>query len=137
MAIRNALLAGIKAASAAVDDDKTSVSFEAWIGSDGQGADTFAAATMIRAVVSRKARRIRTSGGQFAHVVATLTVLDTIAPTTAQAGQTRLQPVDPRDRFTLLDGTTAPVVHVGGPFDPVTQDTYIKSIVLGNVARGQ
>lgn len=137
MAIRNILAAGVKIISKQVDDDKADVSRQAWIGDNGSGVDEFAPADTVRCIVSRKTRTVRTSTGQLASIVATLTILDPLPPTTANAGKTRVQPVDPRDIFTLPDGTTAPVVDLGGPFDPVENSTYIITVMLGNVPRGQ
>jgi hypothetical protein len=137
MAIRAALISGIKIVSKQVADVKVPVSFQAWIGDDGKGGDAYAGAVTVRPVVSRKARVIRTEGGQFAHTLATLTFVDPVAPTTAQAGRTRRQPFDPRDLFVLPDGSTAPVVDIGGPMDPKTSDTFIHVVTLGNVPRGQ
>jgi hypothetical protein len=140
MAIRAALITGIKLVSQQVDDVKVPVSFQAWIGDDGKGGDAYAAAVTVRPVVSRKVRTIRTEGGQFAQTLATLTFVDKVAPTTAQAGKTRRQPFDPRDLFVLPDGATAPVIDIGGPADPkavIPGDTFIHVVTLGNVPRGQ
>lgn len=137
MALADILRDQVASLSNIVDSFKGEAVLHAWIGQDGAGKDEFAAPIPVRAVISMKKEQRFTSGGSLVLTHATLTVLDTIADTTPNANQQREQPIDPRDKIILPDGSTAPVVDSGGPMDPATSRGFINKIVLGTVIRGQ
>lgn len=112
-------------ASPLTDSFKQPVQWQHCTGSDGAGADTFAAPVTVNALVNRGKRQAYTASGALAEVIATLTFVD---PLTA---------VDGRDIFTLPDGTTAPIVTVGGFEDPKTQAAFVTKVQIGVVIRGQ
>lgn len=129
--------AGVQLLSEQFESMKLTVSHQAWIGEDGDGADQFAAAVPRRALVDLSKRLISTKSGRYAMTFATLTFLDPIASTSANTGKTRENPVDPRDIFTLPDGSTAPVVSSGGFADSTTIAPFALEVVLGTVVRGE
>lgn len=137
MALADVLRKQVANLSKIVDSFKGNVSFYAWIGQNGAGTDEYAAVVTVRAVISMKKEQRYTASSGLVMTHATLTVLDGIADTTANTGQVREQPVDPRDKFILPDGSTAPVVDSGGPMDPSTSRGFINKITLGTVVRGQ
>lgn len=121
------LVRGILAnvASPQVESFKDDVTWQAFATQDTRGAETFADPVIVRALIDRKSKLIRTASGAFAMTLATLTFVD---PLTA---------VDPRDIFTLIDGATAPVVDTGGFVDPETHQPFVTEVTLGTVVRGQ
>lgn len=108
----------------------------AWIGDDGQGEDAFAAPVTRRALVDLTKRERATSAGRRVMTFASLIWLDPIAPTAANSGKTRENPIDPRDVFTLPDGGTAPIVQTGGFADSATGQPFVNETILGSVVRG-
>lgn len=101
---------------------------EAWTGQDISGAKTYAAPVNRQALVERKQRRMISSTGQEILSVAKIDFLRPIAPNGA-AG--RVEPVDSRDRITLPDGTTGPIVNVEALLDPDTDRGYFTTVYLG------
>lgn len=116
---------------------KLNVTHLAWIGQDGAGEDQFASPVTRRALVDLTKRQRVTGSGQLVMTFATLTFLDPIADTVPNAGQTRQQPIDPRDVLTLPDGGTAPIVQAGAFADSATNRPFFQEVVLGSVVRGQ
>lgn len=131
MALVDVVRAGVKIASGVTKSFQDVVTHQAWIGQDGAGRDRFAAAVTRRALVDRTTRNAETSTDVLVTVVATLTFLDPVLPTTPETGQVRANPIDPRDIFTLTDGTTAPVVSGGGLQDAGAGVPFVSSVVLG------
>lgn len=128
---------GIAIASDVFEGNKGNITFKAWIGSDGRGNDVFASPVPLRAVVDSTKRLRSTANGQLVMTFASLTFLDPIADTTPNTGESREQPIDPRDILILPDGGTAPVVQSGGPLDASTGRGLITETILGSVVRGQ
>lgn len=104
------------------------ITHEAWIGQDKFGKPTYASATNPRCVVSNKLRTIVSTSGQLITAMSTLT-FTTLPLSNGATG--RREPIDPRDRITLSDEFTGPIVYVGGPIDPETGKGYILSVALG------
>lgn len=116
---------------------KLDVVHHAWIGDDGEGTDLFADPVTRRALVDLTKRERNTSSGVAVMTFATLTWLDPIAATSANAGKIRENPIDPRDKFILPDGGTAPIVQTGGFADSLTAQPFVNDTILGTAARGQ
>lgn len=125
---------GVAIANSLTSDMQANVTHQAWIGQTGSGVDQFAPAVTRRALVDRSRKPMFTQAGKLIIVVATLTILEPIPPTTPSPNQQRINPVDPRDIFTLDDGTTAPIQKAGGFEDGgAAPAPYLNEIVLGNV----
>lgn len=105
------------------------VSLEAWTGQDAYGQQTYAAAVSIRALVEQKVSQIRSRlTGEMVMTTAKVSFLRPVAPNGA-AG--RAEPVDTRDRITLPDGFTGPIVAVNSFTDPTTSRGYLTEVYLG------
>lgn len=104
------------------------VTHEAWTGRDGYGKPTYASGKTRKAIVERTQRMIRTTGGNDVLSRARITFLDIIK---ANGATGRTEPIDPRDRFTLPDGTTGPVLDVIGVIDPSTERPFAHEVLLG------
>lgn len=113
------------------------VQHEAWVGDDGRGADEFAAAVARQALLEVKQEQVYTRSGTLATSMATLIFLSTIEDTTPNTGKQRLQPVDPRDRITLPDGTVAPIIDAAGFIDSGTERPFVNEVKLGFIGSMQ
>lgn len=107
------------------------VSFEAWTGQDAFGAPTYAAAIPVAALTEQRLSTRQTLNGKLVPTVAKITILRPLAVNGA-AG--RIEPIDNRDRFTLPDGTTGPVVDVADFTDPDSGRGYFAEVWLGSGA---
>jgi hypothetical protein len=90
----------------------------------------FADGTPLVAIVERKHRLLRTLEGKVISCETKLTLLKPIAPNGA-AG--RSEPIDPRDRFTMQDGTTGPIVRIDGMQDAGYTDgrAFLYEVYMG------
>lgn len=125
---REVLVAGIAVANALTQGVQCDCTLEAWISEDGEGVVTYASPVTLRAVVDLT-RKSRVVDGQLVTVVATLTVVGDVAPNGASG---RYEPIDPRDRITLPDGRTGPILNASDAvLDPVLGRPFINGIYLG------
>jgi hypothetical protein len=80
------------------------------------------------AILEQKQRFRQLSNGQmvltYAHLIFT-------EPFAGHGAPGRKEPVDPRDKFILPDGTTGPVVDTDGLFNPATNSPYFLEVWLG------
>ncbi len=131
MALVDVVRNGVKIAANLTRSFQESVTHVPWIGQDGAGKDLPGTPVVRRALVDRTGRPVEISSGVLITIIATITFLDPIEATTANAGQTRVNPIDPRDNFILADGTTAPVVLGGGFNDAGTGSPFVNTVKLG------
>lgn len=137
MGYEDLIRSGVALASSQFESMKLDVSHAAYIGQTGDGEDDFAPAVTRRALVDLTKRQRFTANGQLVMTFATLTFLDPIEDTVPNSGQTRQQPIDPRDVITLPDGGTAPIVQAGAFADSGTNRPFLQEVILGAVVRGQ
>lgn len=127
-------LADLVRSSVAVADRVTralqvDVEHEAWIGQSSTTKPTYAAAVNVKAIVEQGPKALRTPSGETIPIKAVISILHTIADNGA-AG--RKEPIDPRDRFTLPDGTVgAPILGAEGLVDTLTEKPYAYTVALG------
>lgn len=104
----------------------------AWTGQDGKGKATYAAGVTRKGVIDLTRKQRTSSGGRLITIIATITVLETIS---ANGAAGRREPVDPRDKIVLPDGTTGPILESpDAPVDPDTSKPFLNTIYLGEVA---
>ena len=119
----------IKVAKNAAGDLIVQVQHEPWIGTDGYGQRSYATAEARDAIVDFRRQKFTTDGGTETVMAVVVTFLD---PFVAQGAEGRQEPIDPRDRMTLPDGTVAPSVEVrGAAIDPTTNQPFMMEVVLG------
>lgn len=126
---RDIVANGVALADSLTASLQVTVQFEAWIGQDGFGQSQFAPAVPVQALVERKSKMVRTPTGEERLASHTITVLRPLAPNGAPG---REEPIDGRDRFTLADGTTGPILAVEGLDDPVTTKPYFAQVFLAS-----
>ena len=107
------------------------VTHQAWTGQDSKGRATYAAAVSRRAVVDLTRKQRTTASGVLITIIATVTILEPVAPNGA-AG--RREPIDPRDIITLPDGTTGPIVDAPDMVvDAATNRPLMNTVMLAEV----
>lgn len=104
-------------ASSITRDLQVDVTYEAFDSANATNQPTYDSAVTKRAVVEKKARMVRTTTGEEKLSQASVTFLVPFA-------------LDLRDRITLPDGTTAPILNVKGVYDPVTDEPYALEVFL-------
>lgn len=128
MAFDDIIRAGVATADRLTDPLQVSVTHEAFLAMGGMGEESFADAVTRTAIIERKNRERRTSDGRTILTTAQITFLRPIAPNGAPGRQ---EPVDLRDRLTLPDGSTDPVVDTEALLDPDTGRGYYVVVWLG------
>lgn len=109
------------------------VTHYAWTGQSGTGKPIYVLIGVARkALVEHRTRRIVTAQGQEILAEHQLLFLE---PVPAQGASGRIEPIDPRDKIVLPNGTTAPIVHIGGFADAGSSigDTFYHEVWLGKV----
>ena len=100
----------------------------AWTGVGAYAAPTYASAVIRPAIISLEQKLRRLPGNVEVNQRASFILL---VPVTNNGASGRREPVDPRDKFILPDGTTGPVLYAGGPLDPKTNNPFLIEVVLG------
>ena len=125
------LRAGIATANSVTATLQATVQHYAWISDDGFGTNSYAAAVPRQAIVEEKQRLIRQGDGQYMLSRAKVTF---IFPIPANGAAKRQEPIDPRDKIVLPDGTTGPIIDIEGVVDPDTGKPYISEVWLGTTS---
>lgn len=111
------------------------VKLRRWQSGGGYEGEKFAAPIYVRAIVNMELRDHHTGSGQVIATRAHIMVLERIG---REGNVGRIEPVDRRDEITLPDGSTGPIVEVGGPgIDPDTNLPYLVEIWIGASGAGQ
>lgn len=126
---------GISLANSFTAGVQCQVKFEACTGQNANGR-TYAAPVYLSAVVDYTSKeRVNVSTGKVQIIAATITVIGDVHPNgSAITGNPRREPIDDRDRLTLPNGFTGPVISAPGSVaDPATGRGFIHVIELGVV----
>lgn len=119
---------GIKIADSLTKGVQSYAVLEPWLEQSVHGDDVYGLPVPIQCIVDRTNKMIE-HGGEQITVGATLTVIGDIQPNGATG---RREPIDPRDRITLPDGFTGPVISSpNSVIDPSTNRGFIHEIMLG------
>jgi hypothetical protein len=103
---------------------------EAYLSEDGAGLASFAAPVTLLGVVDQTRRQVAIEGLMVV-VVATITVVGDVTPNGAPG---RNEPIDPRDRITLPDGTTGPIIDApGAVVNPLMGRPFVNTILIGEL----
>lgn len=128
MGLLDVLRNGIALADSLTADLQDEVVHEAWIGQDFDGGAIYAVGVTRAAVVERKQRLIKTTDGREVMSTHYVGFLRPIAPNGATGRQ---EPVDPRDRITLSNGSTGPIVSLDGFMDRAFDRPMYTQVFLG------
>jgi hypothetical protein len=126
MGLLDVVRSGIKIADQITKPLQASVTYEQCTGSDDYGMKTYAASVSLNAIVDWKQKPVRTQAGVLTVTRATVGLLN-IAEVVAATGGVG---IGDDDRFTLPDGTTGPILDLGGFIDagtghPVSTEVYL------------
>lgn len=125
------LRSGVKIANSLTRGVQCNISHEAMIGTDGMGSFTYASSVNRKCVVDMTTRVIK-MGGELITVAATLTFVGDVPANGAVTDPPRVEPIDPRDRITLPNGWTGPIISSpGAVIDPGTNRGIIQEVMLG------
>ena len=127
MSLLSAVRAGVAVADKVTRPLQSKVSYRRWIGQDGNGDATFAAAVELRAVVDWTSRRVRTITGLDTVSRAVITFLDVEALSAATGGAG----ISENDSLMMQDGSTGPVLDISGFVSPETGNPIATEVVLG------
>jgi hypothetical protein len=130
VSLLDTIRAGIQTANTVTKPLQGTVQHAAWIGQDGFGADTWAAPVSRAALVDLTRKLRATQNGRLVMTVASITFLDVLS---ANGASGRTEPIDDRDKITLPDGTTGPIVSVGGFMDALTGRPLLNEVLLGEL----
>lgn len=116
-------------------DLQATVTHYAWISADATGKPTYASGVARKAIVEHRTKTIRNATGQ--EVVGRHKLTFLVVPT-ANGTSGRREPIDPRDKFVLPDGTTAPIASIEGVTDAesTTGRNYSYEVWLSEAATG-
>jgi hypothetical protein len=128
MALNDTIASGIATANKITASLQDTVGFEAWTGKDKFAKPTYAASVNYQALIERKQTLRRKMSGEEVAAQTKITIIGPVANTVATS---RHNPIDPRDRITLPDGTIGPIVDVQGLVNPGTSEPYMVEVFLG------
>jgi hypothetical protein len=128
MGLQDLIRSGVATANGITEELQVAVTHEPWVGKDQYGGPVFGTPVSRQALVEMKQRLRRSYTGQEVMQMAAVTFLVPVEPNGA-AG--RREPIDPRDRITLPDGTTGPILDAAGLADPDTANPYFQVVALG------
>lgn len=122
---REILVAGINIADSLTAGVQCDVTYEAYLSADGNGDEDYDTPQTVPCVVDQTKRQKVTSSGRLETVVATLTFPRGLSFT-----------ISPKDRITLPDGTTGPLIldSPDSVVDPVTGRGFIQTVMIGEPA---
>lgn len=122
------LRSGIQIADSLTKGVQSTITIERWTGQTVHGDDTYSIPITVSAVIDRT-NKVINRGDEQITIGATLTVIGDIPP---DGGVGRREPIDPRDRITLPDGFTGPIINApNSVVDPGTGRGFINEIMLG------
>ena len=130
MGLAEVIRGGVRIANGITSGLQVVVEHEAWVGQDSYGKPQFATAVARPALVEAKQRMRRMTNGQEVLQLASITFLQMPE---ANGAEGRREPIDPRDRLTLPDGITGPIIDVSGMTDPGTDAAYLLEVALAAV----
>lgn len=121
-------LAAVHAQTSGLGGLQIDVVHEPWIGKDGRVGPIFDTGITRTALVQyRRPQQLRDDGQRIAARV----ILSFLAPVDPNGADGRREPIDPRDRITLPDGTTGPIVDVQSMPAPDTNQPFLIVVYLG------
>jgi hypothetical protein len=118
----------VKIADSVTKPLQATVTYErATVSDDNYSTKTYAAPVPLRAIVDWNQKPVRTQTGEMTVTRVTISLLDVAAVSAATGGTG----IDDDDRFTLPDGTTGPILDLGGFIDAGTGHPVATEVMLG------
>lgn len=127
MNLLNVVRKGVATADKVTKSLQALVTFEQYLSDDGFGTAIYAYPRKLRAIVDWKQKQVRTAEGELTVTRATVTLLNIAEVVAATGGDG----IDDKDRFTLPDGTTGPILDMGGFIDAGTGHPVATEVFIG------
>lgn len=126
MSLLTVIRSAVKIADAVTKPLQAVVSYERYTGQDMYGTKQYAGVKSLRVIVDAKQRPVRSVSGEMVIARLTITFLDAAALAIASNNDGVLI----MDRITLANGSTGPILNVGGLVDagtwlPFATEAYI------------
>ena len=128
MGLLDVLRNGIALADSLTADLQDEVTHEAWIGQSFDGKPIYAESVTRSAIVERKQRLIKTADGR---EVMSTHYIGFLRPIDPNGAADRQEPVDPRDRITLSNGSTGPIISLDGFMDRAFDRPMYTQVFIG------
>src|SRR5688572_2046525 len=132
MALRDIIAKGVATINTITKDLQGSVSHYPWIAQNAFGStqhqSPFGQPITRTAIIEQQGRWRQMPNGNMVFTYAHLIFLEPFEHINAP---NRKNPIDPRDRLILPDGTTGPIVDVDGLYNPGTNSPYFCEVWLG------
>jgi len=128
MALSDTVRSAIAVANGVTSGLQVYVQHYLWLEDDSYGKPIYSTPVSRLAIVEYNQQLVRSYSGQDVMQLAKVTVLQ---PIVANGAEGRKEPVDPRDKFVLPDGSTHAILSVEGMTDPATGFPYMFQISLG------
>ena len=126
MSLRDVIVSAVATANKSTADLQPTVTLERMI-TNQYGPAGYEPAVQLKAIVDWKQRQVRTPAGVLSVSRASILFLDTPALLAATAGEG----INDEDRITLPDGTTGPILDMGGFIDAGTGHPFATEVFLG------
>lgn len=134
MALNDIIRSGVKIADNVTKGTQVTVTHRAFTGQDGEGASSYSAPASRKAIVDLTRKLRPRQDGTMVPIVATVILLEVIAPNGAVTDPPRQEPIDPRDILTLPNGLTGPIMMApDAVLDPATNRPYFNQVYIGEV----
>lgn len=127
MSLDSIIRNGVKTINKTTKSLQPVVQISAWIGSTYKGADSYASPIEVQALVIQKQELRRTASGEMVMTKAYVAFIQPVPPNGAVG---RVEPIDPRDKIVLPDGTTGRIVNTDGLIDPAISRPYLSEVWL-------
>lgn len=127
MSLLDVLRTGVAVANGVTRPLQPRIKYERCVSVDGAGTKTYAGPRFLHAVEEWEAHPVKTSGGVLTVARATLLFLDIPEVKTATAGAGFTD----KDKFTLSDGSTGPVLELSGFIDAGTAQPVATTVAIG------
>lgn len=127
MSLLTILRSGVEIANKVTKPLQATVSYKRYLSSSGTGTKTYAPTVQLKAIVDWRQKQLRTQSGILSVSRAAVLFIDIAALFSATAGNG----INDEDIITLPDGTTGPILDMGGFIDAGTGHPIATEIFLG------
>lgn len=119
---------GVAIADKSSNSLQPQVSIERWLGSDEFGKDSYDSPLLVDALIVQKQQPHFMDNGESVSTKAYIAILRPLPPLEIER---RIDPIDAKDKVTLPDGTTGPIVDATGFVDKGTGRPFFSEIWIG------
>lgn len=128
MSFANLVKNGVALANSLTSALQVGVTYRAWTGITAMGDYTYADPITVQALVEFKQQLVVDFSG---NEVVSMHTINILQPISGNGAEGRTEPLDPRDLFTLPDGSTAKMATSETLVNPQTNAGYYHIVKLG------